>query len=496
LGVWQQFLTGTQDINLTLPDGSVMVLKTLAEIESAATNAVEAATWYANNKTYLEQSGANATAAHTSEVNAAASAALAQQIDTETLKIANNLSEIKDAGPIAQLSARTNLGITGTGGGGGGVQFVDAGTLNEVVITGPALTAGEIVTVAGIVATNTGPVTIAINGAAPVPITAMGGGALQGNELVASSEIVLVITATGATLIATSGGNLPVAPGINPGHAATLGQLNDLKSDTLQITNNLSEIAAEGPASQAIAQANLGIPGGGKGRFLGTILVTASGTYPLPTGTTTILAEVVGGGGGSYGTPATSASAFCLTLPGLPGSWALVQIPVSQLSTAADNEIIISIGAGGVFGPSASPYAGGAGGNTTIDTNVVIAPGGAAGPIYTSYTAATGKFFQPSGVIGSVSVAAPSILLSTKFTQDYYREQPVIGTISATVGILQTQVSSVQQGVSSYGTTFFTSRDVLLMYGAGGSGRWVNVSQTVYPGSGGNQGAARLWFYS
>ena len=205
---------------------------------------------------------------------------------------------------------------------------------------------------------------------------------------------------------------------------------------------------------------------------------------------------MVGGGGGSYGTPATSASAFCLTLPGLPGSWALVQIPVSQLSTAADNEIIISIGAGGVFGPSASPYAGGAGGNTTIDTNVVIAPGGAAGPIYTSYTAATGKFFQPSGVIGSVSVAAPSILLSTKFTQDYYREQPVIGTISATVGILQTQLSSVQQGVSSYGTTFFTSRDVLLMYGAGGSGRWVNVSQTVYPGSGGNQGAARLWFYS
>ncbi len=139
------------------------------------------------------------------------------------------------------------------------LSFTDTGTVNSVVISGITLTAGNIITVSDIVATNTGPATITINGGEPVPITAMGGAVLQGNELVAGGEIVLVITETGATLNATTAGNLPVAPGTASGHAATIGQLTAIDEATLKTGNNFSEIAAAGPAAQAAAKGNLGI---------------------------------------------------------------------------------------------------------------------------------------------------------------------------------------------------------------------------------------------
>jgi hypothetical protein len=144
-------------------------------------------------------------------------------------------------------------------GGKNSLNFADTGAVNALVISGQTLTAGNLITVTGIAATNTGPATIAINGAAPVAITAMGGGALQGNEWTAGGDIVLVITANGATLTGTTGGNLPVLPGTASGHAATVGQLNSVSGAALKTANNLNEIAAAGAAAQTAARANLGI---------------------------------------------------------------------------------------------------------------------------------------------------------------------------------------------------------------------------------------------
>ncbi len=382
LGIWQQFLTGTEDINLTMPDGNIMVLKSLSEIQAIADEAATAGMWYENNKTNIEQAGAYATAAKTSETNASESAAQAQQSvvdvvnsidDMGLLKAANNFSEIKDGGPAAQATARDNLGITGTGGGGGGaLQFADAGAVNAVVIFGEVLKSGNTVNVTGIVATNTGPATISINGADPVPITAMGGSSLQGNELVAGGDIVLVITETGATLTATTGGNLPVAPGIASGHAATIGQLNAVDEATLKTGNNFSEIKDAGPAAQAAAQANLGISGGGgAGQLLGTMLITTSGTYNLLAGTNTIYAELCAGGGSGQYHNVTSSGQRSFGMPGLSSDSFLVSFPKSALSTFSSNTIIVTIGLGGApatTASSASPAAG----STIIDNSSFI----------------------------------------------------------------------------------------------------------------------------
>lgn len=145
-------------------------------------------------------------------------------------------------------------------GGKNSLSYTDTGTVNAVVITGQTLIPGNLITVTGIAATNSGPTTIAFNGAAPVPITAQGGAALQGNELTAGGEIVLLITAAGATLIGTAGGNLPVAPGTASGHAATVGQLNTASGLALKTANHLGEFATAGTVAQADARTNIGAP--------------------------------------------------------------------------------------------------------------------------------------------------------------------------------------------------------------------------------------------
>ncbi|TCL03749.1 hypothetical protein EZJ58_1832 [Sodalis ligni] len=395
--------------------------------------------------------------------------------------------------------------------------------------------------------------TIAFNGAAPVPITAQGGAALQGNELTAGGEVVLLITGSGATLIGTTDGNLPVAPGTASRHAAALGQLNtasglalktanhlneiatagpvaqeDARTNigapaatdvlmsgnhlseieaagpaaqasartnigaqqagislltvnsleeitaagpaaqaaartnigaqqagtslqtennlseiaaagtdaqasardnlgitpaegALLITNNLSEIAAAGPLAQAAAQSNLGLSGSGSnGRLLGyPMVIISSGTYDLLPGTNMMIAEIVGGGGGSGFVSAATSTSYQITQPGYPGSWAIIGLLKSQLSTAASNTIVITIGAGGSGGTSGS---GSSGGKTIIDSSLAVAAGGQGSEISVSVASPFTHILRRTGFSPSVTVTSPAVIIENETLYNRYHD--------------------------------------------------------------------------
>ena len=106
---------------------------------------------------------------------------------------------------------------------------LDSGVVNALAVTlNPPLAAyvpGMLLSVESIIATNTGTATISVNGLAAIPITSAYG-ALQGGELFAGKGAILRINAagTGAELIQTTGGTLPVKAATAAGHAVNLGQ--------------------------------------------------------------------------------------------------------------------------------------------------------------------------------------------------------------------------------------------------------------------------------
>lgn len=108
LGVWQQFLTGTADINLTLPDGSTMVLKSLSEIEAITAAASEAGAWYETNKTLIEQSGPNALAASNAASSAAGSETDAAGSATAALASKNAAKTSEDNAKTSETNAKTS----------------------------------------------------------------------------------------------------------------------------------------------------------------------------------------------------------------------------------------------------------------------------------------------------------------------------------------------------------------------------------------------------
>ncbi|XBS71165.1 hypothetical protein ABK905_09465 [Acerihabitans sp. KWT182] len=420
LGVWQQFLTGTEDINLTLPDGSVMVLKSLSEIESAAATAGEAAVWYEDNKAYLEQSGANATAAATSAASAQQSVDNIASALNGTLKSQNNLSEIAAGGDTAKAAARDNIGaIDGTG------LLAIGNNLSEIAAAGTDAQASA--------RENLGiqPADGALLAANRLSEIAAAGADAQGEartNLGAQQAGTSLQTENNLSEIAAAGTDAQLSARNNLGIT--------LDAGALLTVNNLSEIAAEGSSAQSSARANLGITASGNlgGELLGIQLITISGTYNLATGCNYIIAEMVGGGGLSGTCPATGTATRALSDMGSPGGYLKIYIPVAQLSTASTNQIIITIGAGGTLTGGANN-----GGNTTIDTNVAVAGGGAIGPNGVSFTNASGGFATcPQATVirttPVVSAAISSNILESKdyLTFEIFRPSLSIWSISAT----------------------------------------------------------------
>jgi hypothetical protein len=419
-----------------------------------------------------------------------------------------------------------------SGGSGNLPTFPDAGAANALAIQTASyvLLIGDVFTITNVVANNTGPTTISINSATPVAIVGLNNTPMQGHELVAGLDAVFFLNSVGTvTLISAMGGALQIADGVQNHHAITIGQLVTQLGLYLKTSNNFSEIAAEGsaaqlaaqtnlaipppsnylqvpnlldeilalgPTAQATAQSNLGISSGesGPGRLLGTALITSSQTYSMPAGTNTIYAEVCGGGGGSGGLPATSSTQQAVNLPGKAGPWGIVEIPVSQLSTHASNTIIVSIGAGGAAGSGAT--AGSAGGNTTIDTNLVVISGGLGSSSDSARTATTpyiSNEIPPTTNTYIFTATSPSIIISSKNLDgtDYVRISKSVGWI--TTGIFIFGNAGGSPIFSAFGKNFFSTGD----YGCGGTGQLYGISNSgAENGIAGNSGAVRLWFYS
>ena len=426
----------------------------------------------------------------------------------------------------------------GDGGGSGNLPtFPDAGATNALAIQTASyvLLIGDIFTITNVVANNTGPTTISINSATPVAIVGLNNTPMQGHELVAGLDAVFFLNSVGTvTLISAMSGSLQIADGVQNHHAVTIGQLitqlglylktsNNLSEiatagtaaqstartnigaqvsgTSLQTANLLSEIAALGSTAQATAQSNLGISGGGSGgsgRLLGVALITTSQTYTMPSGTNTIIAEIVGGGSASVGTPAnTTGVQYAMCGEGKPGTYMMVQIPVSQLSTHAAGTVIISIGAAGAPGTASNS---GAGGATTIDTSVAIANGGSGESYALNQNAiqVTSPTTTNSLIIASLTeytgtVTSPTVILKLLDSRTWTNRTRQYGILAGTV-LLRGPV-----GLASYapgqGFTFFES-NTITAYGCGGSFLQNAGVQPATTAPAGTSGAVRLWMYS
>lgn len=116
--------------------------------------------------------------------------------------------------------------------------------------------------------------------------------------------------------------------------------------------------------------------GGGltSGRLLGLRIFSVAGSsvYNATPGTKSVIVEQVGAGGGSSGSPATSASQSGLSAPGSNGAYAKARY------TSGFNGVTVTVGAAGTAG--ASNAAGGNGGTTSFGA-LLSCPGGKGGGV-------------------------------------------------------------------------------------------------------------------
>ena len=265
----------------------------------------------------------------------------------------------------------------------------DSGAANAYVVTltpaPTAYSAGMVVNVGTISASNTGASTVNVNGLGVLPIVGPGGAALQGGEIVAGSNISLQINpALSAAGLIYTGGAFPVAAGTKSGQAVNFGQLL------------LSSRKAE---------------------------FTSNGTFTVPPGVTTIFVTAVGGGGGGGGGNQLASSTQG---GGGGGGFAGNYVIKQDLSVSPADSLSISIGAGGAGGAGTTTLAsasnGVAGGATTItdtstSTPLLTLAGGLSGSGATLYN--TNYVYGGSGA--NPGIAAAGISAS--------------GTVSGVVGI-------------------------------------------------------------
>lgn len=115
----------------------------------------------------------------------------------------------------------------------GSVHYAtDSGTANALAVTlSPAPSAqiaGMTVRVGNVKANNTGATTLNVNGLGALPIYGMGNAPLQGGELPAGADCVVVLDHAAAhwILVGVFGGALPVGTATQGNHAVNLSQLN------------------------------------------------------------------------------------------------------------------------------------------------------------------------------------------------------------------------------------------------------------------------------
>lgn len=203
------------------------------------------------------------------------------------------------------------------------------------------------------------------------------------------------------------------------------------------------------------------------GRLIGTKLFTASGTYTPTPGMKFILAHLIGGGGASGGTPATSASQTGGSAAGNSGAYIFIKAFAANIGSGKS----VLVGVGG------SPQVNGtgfAGGTTAIADIAEVTGGYGAGP---------------GAVSSTTAVAQPSYSL------------PVINTYGSTITLAWStgiQAANFVQAATGAGTGWLSRESSFPggQRGRGGSGIFVNASTAAQPGLAGNAGAILIMEYS
>lgn len=184
---------------------------------------------------------------------------------------------------------------------------------------------------------NTGPSTLN-DGQGVVALVGGAHSALQGGEIAASGDCwVQWNTSIGGgayILLFCTGAGEQVAPATQSQHAMQLGQA--------------------------------------VGRLIGVQVFTASGIYTPTPGTTSVVVEAQGAGGGSGGVQTTASTQVTFSGNGGAGSYGRGRY------TAAFSGVTVTVGAGGLAGLAAGGTAGGVGGVSSFGA-LLSAPGGTAG---------------------------------------------------------------------------------------------------------------------
>ncbi|MCA3194308.1 MAG: phage tail protein [Cupriavidus sp.] len=243
---------------------------------------------------------------------------------------------------------------------------VDTGAANAYAVSyNPAITglADGMVLWFKVKTANTGASTLNVNGLGASPVVGAAHSALQGGEMVVGGRAQVVWRADISSWVLESctGAALQVAPATQSQHAMQFGQA--------------------------------------VGRYLGTRVFTANGTYTPTAGTNSVVVRLCGGGGGGGGTNATAAGNVAVAGGGGSGAYAEGRF------TSGFSGATITIGAGGVGGPTST--SGAVGGATSF--GVLLSAGGGSGgapgpnsaPPY-SQSGGNGATFPVSGNILNV----------------------------------------------------------------------------------------------
>lgn len=244
--------------------------------------------------------------------------------------------------------------------------------------------------------------------------------------------------------------------------------LKAIQKLTLSRANPFADIKSDGAAAISTALTNLGSSDGTlNGRLLNVHLFTAGGQYTPTVGMKFILAHMIGGGGASGGTPATSSSQTGGVAAGNSGAYAYIKAYASDIGAGK----AVSVGAGGKSQVNGAGFAGG----TTAIADIADVTGG-----YGS---------GPGSVGATTAVAQPSY------------DKPVINKYNKTEVLafsLGSQACNFLQAATGSGTGWLSPASPFPggERGRGGSGIFVNASSAAQAGLAGNDGAILIMEYA
>jgi hypothetical protein len=216
-------------------------------------------------------------------------------------------------------------------------------------------------------------------------------------------------------------------------------------------------------------------------RLVSIRTLTASTSYVPTAGTRALYVECVGGGGQGGGA-ATSSSTVSLGGGGGGGAYAAKWLT----GAAVKNPTTYAVGAGGTGGTAGN--AGNAGGDTTWDTNVIVAKGGSGGAVLAAGSTAV----LQAGAAGGLAASCTGDLCVGGLTGGAgYR---LSGTTYLYAGTGASGVAGGDGGVGAINSAVGATGAAGLAYGTGGAG--AATLATAAAGGVGFQGFIRVWEFA